>query len=160
MVNINESFPSKYLKASDLQGRDIKVAISHIEMEQVGNDSKPILYFVGKQKGLVLNKTNASMISMIYGPETDGWQGGELVLFPTTVDFKGQQTTAIRVKLPTRQVAPRQAPVAAPVQPAIPRQGAVTVMRTTGNGNGNGGEYAMERLDGSPITDPNDEIPF
>ncbi len=96
-MNINDTFPSKYLKASDLQGRHIAVTIERVVMETVGEDHRPIVYFAGKQKGLVLNKTNANTIAGMYGPETDNWQGRTITLFSAQVDFQGRAVEAIRV---------------------------------------------------------------
>jgi hypothetical protein len=58
-MKISEEFPSQYLKASDLGGRDIRVTMGRVEREKIGTDNKLVLYFKGKDKGLVLNKTNA-----------------------------------------------------------------------------------------------------
>lgn len=104
-MNIETAFPSKYLKAADLQGRSVRVTIRSVLMEAVGKnqDQKPILYFQGKDKGLCLNRTNSNTIAMIYGQETDNWIGGEVELFPTTVEFGGQMTEAIRVRIPPRK---------------------------------------------------------
>lgn len=108
-MRISTAFPSTYLRASDLQGRTIKVNIDKVVIEDIGDDRKPILYFEGKEKGMVMNKTNANTISAAYGDDTDDWQGGELEMFPTKVDFQGKQVDAIRVKIPPRQPARREA---------------------------------------------------
>jgi hypothetical protein len=110
-MKISETFPSKYLKASDLQGRDVKVVMQHVEMEKLGDDLKPILYFKGKDKGLCLNKTNSNTIADAYGDDTDDWGDQPLVLFSVMVDFQGKVGPAIRVRAPTardRKPAPRQ----------------------------------------------------
>ncbi len=113
MANINDEFPSKYLKASDLKGRNVKVKISHTTREQIGDDHKLILYFQGTEKGMVLNKTNANNIATIYGEETDDWATQEIVLFEAMVDFQGKTVPAIRVRgpqakdrAPTSQILP------------------------------------------------------
>ena len=54
-MRISAAFPSNYIKAADLQGRNVKVKIDRIEMEEVGGEPKPSLYFLGKDKGMVLN---------------------------------------------------------------------------------------------------------
>lgn len=105
MPNINDAFPSKYLKASDLQGRQVTVRMDRAEYETIGDDRKLILYFQGKEKGMVLNKTNANNIGFIYGPDTDGWQGAEITLFEAMVDFQGKTVPAIRVRAPQRKAA-------------------------------------------------------
>lgn len=100
-MNINGAFPSTYLKAADLQGRRVSVQIDGVRMEDIGGEHKPILSFVGKDKGLVLNKTNATMIAEICGSEeTDEWQGQAIVLYPTKTDFQGKRVDAIRVDYP------------------------------------------------------------
>jgi arabinogalactan endo-1,4-beta-galactosidase len=100
-MQISEAFPSKYLKASDLQGRAVPVKMSHVAFEEIGGDKKLILYFQGKEKGMVLNKTNANNISDIYGDDTDDWAGEPIVLLEAMVDFQGKTVPAIRVRKPT-----------------------------------------------------------
>lgn len=81
-------------------------------MEVIGSghdaEEKPVLYFNGKEKGLVLNKTNAQTIASLHSPETDNWPGRSISIFPTQVDFQGRQVEAIRVKLqqPQQQAPP------------------------------------------------------
>ncbi len=97
-MDINQVFPSKYLKAADLQGHKLKLVISEVKMEEVGNDTKPVCYFDGKDKGLVLNKTNAQVIASQHSPETNGWAGKEIAIYPTQTNFQGQMVDAIRVE--------------------------------------------------------------
>jgi hypothetical protein len=99
-MNINDAYPSNYLRASDLKGRNIPVVVDRIEQEKVGNDTKMVLYFQNKQKGMILNKTNANNIAALYSPETDAWAGRQLVIFEAMVDFKGQTVPALRVRGP------------------------------------------------------------
>lgn len=115
MPNINDAFPSKYLKADDLKGNRILVTIDHVSFETVGDDeNKAIVYFRGKDKGLVLNRTNAASIVEITGSaETDDWHGHRVVLFPTKVDFQGKRTLAIRIDNP-----PKGKPAPPPPPPA------------------------------------------
>jgi hypothetical protein len=105
-MNINEAFPSQYLKASDLNGSAVPVVISHVEMGEVGKtkEHKPVIYFKGKQKGMVLNKTNSKKIADITGsPDTDDWTDHAILIYPTEVDFQGETVEAIRVKAPTQK---------------------------------------------------------
>lgn len=102
-MRISGAFPSKYLKASDLQGHIVNVQIERVEMSDVGTadepDSKPVLYFVGKEKGLVLNKTNANTIAGMYGDDTDDWTEKWISLFEDETDFNGRRVACIRVRL-------------------------------------------------------------
>jgi len=100
-MNINEAFPGKYIKAADLQGRDASVTIAAVEFEQVSDGkSKPVVYFRGKDRGLVLNKTNANVIAEIYGPETESWISQPITIYPTRTDYAGKMVDAIRVRYP------------------------------------------------------------
>lgn len=113
-MNVNDAFPSKTLKAADLNGNAVTVTISHVETEKMGRganaETKPVVYFQGKEKGLVLNKTNAKRIVEITGsPETDHWKGHAITLYPTETEFQGETVDCIRIKAPNRATA-RSAP--------------------------------------------------
>lgn len=106
-MRISSAFPSKYLKAADLDGRDIRVIMDRVEMEDVGGgDQKPVLYFQGKDKGLVLNVTNGNTIASVFGDETASWRGEQIMLYEAMVEFKGKMGPAIRVRLAPRVVQP------------------------------------------------------
>lgn len=120
-MNINEAFPSKYLKASDLQGGTPTVTIERVEMEMMGDDRKMVVYFQGKTKGLVTNKTNANNIAALYGDDTDDWIGQKIVLVEAMVDFQGKSVPAIRIRGPKPQQQQQRArPSSADMEP--PRQ--------------------------------------
>ena len=99
MANINQLFPSKYLKAEDVKA-GVTVTIAGMKMEKVaeGEADKPIIYFHGAQKGLVLNKTNAQMIAHITGSfDTDEWANKMIYLHSEPVSFQGRIVDSIRV---------------------------------------------------------------
>lgn len=115
MGNINDAFPSNYLKASDLKGNEPVVTIERVAFEPVGRqrEMKAVLYFAGKEKGLVLNKTNATKITQLTGsPETDDWAGMRIKLYPTETEFGGESVECIRIKAASngRPVAPPPPP--------------------------------------------------
>ncbi len=114
-MNIDTAFPSKYVRADDLNNRDIRLTITSINQEDVENDgsTKPVLYFNGTAKGLVLNKTNAHTIADMLGTETDNWLGHSITLFPTKTDFGGKRVDCIRVR-ETAVLAPSAQPAVAP----------------------------------------------
>lgn len=103
-MNITTSFPSKYLKAADLQGHTVEVKIDRVVLEEVGqgNDAedKPVIYFQGKEKGIVLNKVNSSTIAGTYGDETDNWSGKPLSIYPDKTSFRGDIVPCLRVRVP------------------------------------------------------------
>jgi hypothetical protein len=110
-MKISEEFPSKYLKAADLGGKEIRVIMQNVEKEKLGEDMKLVLYFKGKEKGVVLNKTNSNTICDSYGDDTDDWFDQPLILFSVMVDFQGKVGPAIRCRVPTakdNKAAPRR----------------------------------------------------
>lgn len=106
-MNINEAFPSNYLKATDIKGREPVVTISNWKVEKMGEDDKLVIYFEGKEKGVVLNKTNATNIATMYGPETDNWIGKRIKLVTAWVDFQGRSMEAIRIRPPDAEAQPK-----------------------------------------------------
>ena len=119
-MNINQAFPSKYVKASDLNDNDATLTIRKIVMETLGEDSKPVVYFEKAEKGLMLNRTNAKIISDIHGFDTDRWIGQQITIFPTECPFKGDIVSCIRVR-PYKPSGNSQAVV----PPAEPQQSTV-----------------------------------
>ena len=99
-MRMSEEFPSKYLKADDLMGREVRVTIARVEREKMGDDFKPVVYFNDKKKGVVLNKTNAFTIANAYGDESTDWFGNDIILFSVMTEYGGKTTPAIRVRLP------------------------------------------------------------
>lgn len=117
-MNIQDAFPSKFLKASDLQGMEPIVTIDQVKYEPVGKDKemKAVLYFKGKEKGLVLNKTNANKITeLLQSGITEEWQGQRVRLFATETQFGGDMVDCIRVKAASSNGAAKGQPKTAPV---------------------------------------------
>jgi hypothetical protein len=105
-MKISQAFPSKYLKHADLDGREASKKISFVEQEKVGmnGDVRPVLHFVGEERGFILNKTNARTMSAAYGDDTEGWRGKAITLYPTRVDFRGTPTDTIRVRVTAQEL--------------------------------------------------------
>ncbi len=127
-MKMSEEFPSKYLKATDLQGREVRVTMSNCEREEVGQkdgqpDFKPVLYFKGKDKGVVLNKTNANTISDFYGDDTADWYDQPVFLYAVDTEYQGKKTKGLRVRIPTAKDN-RVQPKADPISSGPPPQAA------------------------------------
>ena len=107
MTTVAEAFPSSFLRAADLNNRTVKVAINKVIFEEIGKDKdkKPVMYFNGVKKGLVLNKTNAVTIAAMHGDQMEAWTGKEIEIFSMMVPFQGQNVAAIRVRAATEAVA-------------------------------------------------------
>ena len=119
MPNIQDAFPSKFLKASDLQGAEPVVTMDHVAFEPVGRDKemKAVLYFQGKEKGLVLNKTNANKITeLTKSGITEEWEGQKIRLYATETQFGGDTVECIRIKAAVKPNG-RPKPTAPPPPP-------------------------------------------
>jgi hypothetical protein len=102
-MKISEVFPSKYLTASDLNGKPYTLTIKTVTLEEmITHDAKkvnkPVAWFVGAQKGFVMNSTNAYIIAALYGDDTSGWLGQRITIYPTKVKAFGTMQDCIRVK--------------------------------------------------------------
>lgn len=105
-------FPSDYLAAPDLRGKDATLTIRRVLVEDLktkeGTEKKGIVYFEEtkakadqdgtKEKRLVLNKTNAKTIAKMYGNEIEKWAGCRVTLFPTTTPAFGETVDCIRIR--------------------------------------------------------------
>ena len=117
----SDVFPSKYLRAADLDGREPVVTIDRVVVETLGDESKPVVYFTGKDKGLVMNKTNWSSIEDISGEEdSDRWKGTKLKLITVKVEFQGKRVPAIRIEEATAPRRPEPVVADAPDDSEIP----------------------------------------
>jgi hypothetical protein len=92
------------MKADDIDDK-VMVTISDVTNESIGDDErKPVIWFRGFDKGMVMNKTNANNVSGVYGPDTDAWIGRQMELTTAMVDFQGRSTRALRLYPPPRNV--------------------------------------------------------
>ena len=100
-MKFSEAVPSKYLKATDIGQRQVRLTILRITMEEVEvGRTMPVVYFTKAKRGLVLNKTNGLMITAAYGDEMDRWAGKEVILYSMKVPFQGKVVDSIRIDVP------------------------------------------------------------
>jgi hypothetical protein len=97
MPDVSDIYPSRFLKSADLKGRSARVTIATAQVEELNNKSKVVLTFVGRDKSLVLNKSNAIILADAWGGRTEGWVGKELEISPTRTLFQGTMVDTIRV---------------------------------------------------------------
>lgn len=102
-MNIDQAFPSKYMKASDLpEDTVVPFVIEEIRMEEIGRDkqTKPVIYFKDQDKAMVANKTNCNTIAKALGSrDTEDWVGKTIRLYSTEVQFGDEMVESIRVSL-------------------------------------------------------------
>ncbi len=103
---------STTIKAEDLNGKAHKVIIETVTFKGFDNGEKIVLELENQEKGFVLNKTNLKAITQMYSDSAESgnfkqyvhelnalWMGKEITIYPTTVDFNGQEVACIRVKV-------------------------------------------------------------
>jgi len=100
-MDINSTFPSRWIKATDLGSKSHAVTIQRVTMEEFQDGtSKPAIWFHGKEKGMILNKTNATAIADVLGGETDAWTDKAIEIFSMKVQGPNGLTDGIRVRVP------------------------------------------------------------
>jgi hypothetical protein len=107
MSHFQKLFDNRFIGAWDLQTDDgkpreavveiSKVTIETLETER-GKESCPVVWFAGKDKGMVLNRTNGKRIAKLYGADANGWAGKRVTLYPDTVKAFGEMVDCVRVK--------------------------------------------------------------
>jgi hypothetical protein len=82
MAKIRDLFQSRFLRADDLGTGRARVLIEAVRVESLHGTKKPVVYFRGKHKALVLNQTRARQIATVLGSEeTDDWIGCMVSLY-------------------------------------------------------------------------------
>jgi len=145
-MDLNSVFGGDTLKAADLQGTEPTVTIAAVEAKKFDNGNKLILKFIGKKKALVANKTNSKRIAMMYGNDTDGWVGKPITLYVDIVDFQGEPTEAIRVRVKKQPTTVAGGYQGDPISTGRPMD-----------------DDTHDRVPAQPMrraVDPDDEIPF
>ena len=78
---------SKYLKAKDLQGKKVRLKIREVSLVKFEDDgkekTKPVIFFHGKEKGMVLNGTSVEKLGMELGYDSNNWIDQEVELSTT-----------------------------------------------------------------------------
>ena len=122
----DDIFPSKYLKAADLNGKPVTAKIASALLETLKSpdgkeQQKIVLYFVGAKKTLPLNMANFDSVASIAGDDTDTWPGTAIELYATKTQMGGKTVDCIRIR-PPRQAAMSLAATPKPVPPVTPAQ--------------------------------------
>lgn len=97
-------YPSRYLKAGDLRGKDVTVTIKDIEprhelsRQDNTKEAKPVVLFVESDKLFVMNKTNAKTIAALYGSEVLNWRGKRITFYAAKVNAFGKEHECLRIR--------------------------------------------------------------
>jgi hypothetical protein len=113
MSSYDDLYGSRFLAATDLKA-PVNVVIDRIEQETFARDGGPsrqkaVLYFKGRTKAVVCNKTNAAMLADAYGKNFSGWVGKAVSIRPENTTFSGKVVKALRL-YPTQTAVPPPPP--------------------------------------------------
>jgi len=103
IMNVDEMFPSRYLRGSELNGAKT-VTIARVVMEEAyrpgeGKSTIFVLYVDNGSKGVILSRALAMAISKILNESnTDRWTGKKCVLYPEPMNVAGREVVAIRAR--------------------------------------------------------------
>lgn len=102
---------SKYLKATDLQGRRPTVTISGVSLlefddDEKGKQRKPALAFEGKEKQMVVNATNCEELIRAFGAESDKWIGHKVILSTKFYKQFGKEGIVLNAVMPQKEEDP------------------------------------------------------
>lgn len=126
MAKLSDIFKGSYLKADDLQGKTVRLLVERAEVVDFDDGAKVVLHFVNKEKGMVCNKTNCSVMQEITGSDdTDNWAGAQVTLAVRKVEFQGKLVPALRILLPDQAPPPPKVAKPAPAPAAPPLQGPI-----------------------------------
>lgn len=110
-----------YLKAEDLQGKVVNIQIENVTVELVkdgdGGDQKEkklVAHFVGRDKSMILNRTNADALNAIFGTDDyDFWRGPVQLFVDPNVRMGNRVVGGLRVRAVGNQqpLAPPPPPV-------------------------------------------------
>jgi hypothetical protein len=132
MPKISNVYAGDYVQAAQLpDGQRVVAMIGAATLEEVGQerDQKVVLALRATDgrpwpKGLVLNKTNALILSAAYGDDTTPWVGQTVEIWKEPVNFQGRIVPGIRLAPHVRVAAAGGGVPAAPV-PGAPGNGAI-----------------------------------
>ena len=105
-MKLSENYTSSsgFLRADDIQGQKPVVTIESVSTQTnkdktTGEDyTQLVLTFVGKEKKLGLNFTNANMIAELVGADdTDNWIGTSIKLYSTMIQVGNEKKLGIRI---------------------------------------------------------------
>lgn len=106
-MKVADMFPSKWLKKEDV-ANPVTATIARITQEEMNDDGggkvlKHIVYFNGNIKPMVLNKTNALIVSTFLGDDPSTWVGRSVEIYADpTIQMKGKITGGLRMRAPNR----------------------------------------------------------
>lgn len=123
MASMDDVYGGTALKAEEMPA-DFRaiVTVEHVSVQTVGKGAeqqkKLELRFLGKEKTLLLNITNANMMAEITRTrDYEQWVGHRVVLYRTMTDYAGKRVAALRLDHPPAAGNGQARPVPPPPPP-------------------------------------------
>ena len=101
-LTLSVMYPSEYLKAGDLQGRNITVTVADVKVDAVpmtgGKKEKKCVVHIHKtKKKLIVGKTNAYCLGLLISSNARDWIGKRITLCPDVDKMSGVEVATIRI---------------------------------------------------------------
>jgi hypothetical protein len=125
MATKNAVFPSRYLKAADLD-EPVVLTVSEALLEELRHqgrvEKKVVLHFQRTTKVFPLNKVNWDSMEKVTGKsDSDDWAGCKIELYPTQTEMRGETVDCIRIRKPGEGQAESSTPEPPPeISDSIP----------------------------------------
>jgi hypothetical protein len=123
MTDVRSFFDKKFLGSWDIpEGKDVVLVIDRCEGSMIkgttGEEKKaPVLYFSNtknRNKGMILNVTNAKTLIKLHGKNIEGWPGKAISLYATKTLAFGEEVECLRIRPVVPETPKASAPAAFP----------------------------------------------
>lgn len=103
-MDVNQMFPSKYVRGDELPPAGVRVTIAAVKTEKMrkpgaGEVDGFTLWAQGARRPIVLTAALARQIAQLTGEtDTDNWPGKAITLYPEPMTVAGVARVAIRAR--------------------------------------------------------------
>lgn len=102
-TTVRTFFPSRFISADDLKGKDHTLVIDHFVEEEFPTKKDPnawvkVMYFKGARKGIKLTPTIMNSVEELWGHHILGWIGKPITLYGTIENSFGKDWAVVRVR--------------------------------------------------------------
>ncbi len=100
-VSVDEMFPTEHIKCADLRGEPRTFTITTVAKQEVDGEKgikvRGVVKFKETDQSLVMNRTNASLLMAMFGPNPQAWLGKRVTLKPDETKFGPDTVPCIRI---------------------------------------------------------------
>lgn len=100
-VDFDQLYPGRFLKSGELLGKKVTVTIADVEIDELegekGKRVQGIIHLKGKNKQIVLNKTNGLCLKGMFGRKLGDWIDKRIVIFQDQTRFGSDTVDCIRI---------------------------------------------------------------